>query len=54
MEDIQLNNLDVAGLLRTYAEKCAKARDDEHLKDIIMELNSELNSKKINKLKTLK
>ena len=31
-----MNNLDVAGILRTYAEKATKARDTKHLRDIAL------------------
>lgn len=46
-----MNNLDVSGLLTTYSEKCRKARDSEHLKEIIRDLKRELNSEEIKKLK---
>jgi len=49
-----MNNLDVAGVLRTYSEKCAKAISDEHLKEIIRDLKAELNTKEIMKMKVLK
>lgn len=46
-----MNNLDVAGLLMTYSEKCRKAKKSEHLKEIIRDLKKELNSDVIKKLK---
>lgn len=49
-----MNNLDVSGLLKTYSEKTANARNDLHLKEIIRDLKSELNSKEISKLKVQK
>ena len=49
-----MNNLDVSGLLRTYSEKCSKARNDEHLKDMVRELKKELSSEEIKKMKVLK
>ena len=42
-----MNNLDVAGLLRTYAEKARLARDTEHLRDILRELKKELDLRKV-------
>ena len=42
-----MNQLDVADLLRTYAEKSAKAYNDESIKRIIRELKSELDLRKI-------
>lgn len=49
-----MNNLDVAGLLKTYSEKCANARDSGHLKDIVRTLKQELNPDEIRKLKVEK
>lgn len=46
-----MNNLDVAGLLRTYSEKCRDARDSEHLKELVRDLKRELNAEEIRKLK---
>lgn len=48
-----MNNLDVAGLLWTYSEKCVNARDAEHLKEIIRDLKRELNSKEIKKMRMI-
>ena len=42
-----MTKLDVAGLLTTYAEKAAKARSAEHLKQIIRELKGELDLRKV-------
>lgn len=42
-----MNNLDVAGILRTYAEKARLAKDTEKLRDIIRELKQELDLRKI-------
>jgi hypothetical protein len=46
-----MNNLNVAGLLRTYSEKCANARNDEHLKELVRRLKQELNASEIRKMK---
>lgn len=46
-----MNEKDVAGLLTTYSMKCMKARDSDHLKNIIRDLKTELNSKEIQKFK---
>jgi len=37
-----MNNLDVAGILRTYSEKAAKAESTEKLRELIRELKKEL------------
>ena len=50
----EMNNLDVAGVLTTYSIKCSKARNDEHLKDLIRELKKELSAKEIKKMKVIK
>ena len=42
-----MNNLDVAGILRTYSEKARLARDTEHLRDIVRELKEELDLRSI-------
>lgn len=42
-----MNKFDIAGLLTTYAEKAAKARSTEHLKQIIRELKGELDLRKV-------
>lgn len=46
-----LNNLDVAGLLRTYAEKARLAKDTEHLRDVVRDLKQELDLRKISMTK---
>ena len=38
---------DVSGILTTYSEKARRARDKEHLKDIIRDLKAELDMRKI-------
>ena len=45
-----MDNLDVAGILTTYAERARKARSKEHLKEIIRELRQELDLRKINEV----
>lgn len=42
-----MNNLDVAGQLRTYAEKAAKAKNTKQLKQIIRDLKEELDLRKV-------
>ena len=42
-----MNNLDIAGMLMTYSEKARKARNKEHLKDIIRKLRKELDLRKV-------
>ena len=44
-----MDKYDVAGLLKTYSEKCTKATSKEKLQDIIRELKRELNSEEIRK-----
>ena len=39
---MSMNNLDVAGILSTYALKVQKARDTKHLRDIVRDPKSEL------------
>lgn len=46
-----MSNYDVAGLLKTYSEKCLHATSDERLKRFVRELKCELNSKEIAKMK---
>lgn len=48
-----MNNLDLAGLLMTYSEKCRKAKNDDHLKEIARDLKKELNSQEVKKLKVI-
>ena len=45
-----MNNLDVAGLLTTYSQKCIKATDKEKLQELIRDLKKEFNSEEIKKL----
>lgn len=42
-----MNNLDVAGILRIYAEKARLATTTEKLREIVRELKSELDLRKI-------
>ena len=49
-----VNNFDVAGLLKSYSEKVANARNDEHLKQLVRDLKNELNSKEIRKMVVIK
>ncbi|ADL03356.1 hypothetical protein Closa_1377 [[Clostridium] saccharolyticum WM1] len=46
-----MNNLDVAGLLKTYSERCLNARNAEHLREIVRDLKRELNAEEIRKLR---
>lgn len=46
-----MNNYDVAGLLKTYSEKCRTARNTKHLQEIVRDLKSELNTEEIRKMK---
>lgn len=46
-----MNQYDVSGLLITYSEKCRNARDSKHLKELIIDLKMQLNSKEILKMK---
>lgn len=48
-----MNNLDIAGLLKTYAEKCIYAKNAKHLKEIVRDLKQELNANEIKKLKMI-
>lgn len=45
-----MNQHDVSGLLMTYSMKCSKARDSDHLKELVRNLKRELNSKEISKM----
>lgn len=49
-----MNNFDVAGLLKTYSEKCSRAMNNEQLKEFVKELKRELNSEEIKKMKVIK
>ena len=42
-----MNNLDVCGILRTYAEKARLAKTTEQLKEIVREVKQELDLRKI-------
>lgn len=42
-----MNNLDIAGLLMTYSHKIAKTADKEKLKELVRELKSELDLRKV-------
>lgn len=42
-----MNNLEVAGILRTYSEKAAKATDTKRLRKIVAELKQELDLRKV-------
>lgn len=42
-----MNGLDVAGILRTYAEKAARATSTRKLRDIIRELKKELDTRRV-------
>ena len=42
-----MDNFDVAGVLTTYAEKARKANSTKKLKEVICDLKSELNLRKI-------
>ena len=44
---IAMNNLDVAGVLRTYSEKAAKAKNTDLLREIVRDLKQELDLRKI-------
>lgn len=37
-----MNELNIAGILRTYSEQCAKAKNDKQLKEIIRKLKADL------------
>lgn len=45
-----MNNLDLAGLLTTYAIKCQKATRKENLQELIKALKRELNTDQIKKI----
>lgn len=42
-----MDNLDVAGILTTYAEKARRAQSKKQLKEIIRELKKELDLRKM-------
>lgn len=45
-----MNNLDVAGILRTYSEKARYCKKKSQLQELIRELKSEFNYKEMQKL----
>lgn len=46
-----MSQYDVAGLIRTYSEKCSRATNTKQLQNIVRELKQELISKEISKMK---
>lgn len=46
-----MNQHDVSGLLKTYAEKAMRARSSEHLREIVRELKRELSAAEIKRMK---
>ena len=42
-----MNNLDIAGILRTYSEKVRYAKSTEQLREIIREMKQELDLRKV-------
>ena len=42
-----MNQYDVAGILRTYSEKCSKCDNTRKLKEIIKELKQQLDLRRI-------
>ena len=42
-----MNNLDIAGILMTYSQKASKTTDKEKLKELIRDLKSELDLRKV-------
>lgn len=42
-----MNQYDVAGILRTYSEKCSKCDNTTKLKEIIKELKQQLDLRRI-------
>ena len=42
-----MNKYDIAGTLKTYAEKVSRARDVKHIKELLKELKQELDLRKI-------
>ena len=42
-----MNNLDVAGILRTYSEKAARAKSTEQLREIVREVKLVLDLRKV-------
>lgn len=48
---IHINQYDVAGILKTYSEKCINARNTEQLKEFVRELKKLLNYEEIRRMK---
>lgn len=42
-----MNQFDISGILQTYSGKARYARNKEHLKEIVQELKSELDLRKV-------
>lgn len=42
-----MNNLDIAGIITTYSVKISKTTDKEKLKELIRDLKSELDLRKV-------
>ena len=42
-----MNNLDVAGILRTYSEKASRAKTTEQLRNIVRDVKQEFDLRKI-------
>lgn len=42
-----MNQYDVAGILKTYSEKCSKCSDTKRLRKLVKELKSELDLRKV-------
>lgn len=42
-----MNNLDVAGILRTYAEKASHARNTKKLRQIVRDVKQELDLRRV-------
>ena len=45
--DSTMNQYDVAGILRTYSEKCSKCNNTKKLKEIVKELKEQLDLRRI-------
>ena len=46
-EVLTINNLDVAGILTTYALKASNARDTKQLRNIVRDLKMELDLRRV-------
>jgi hypothetical protein len=42
MEGIGMDKYNIAGILRTYAERCVKAENDKQLREIVKRLKEDL------------